>query len=69
MDIVKLEWKEGFEISKRVIKQVVSEKPQNAILIGTQSLKTDNVIIGDTFLYQEQQVTQMFYIRKQLKTS
>lgn len=53
MDIIKLEWNEGLEISKRVIKQVVSEKPQNAILTSTQSLKTDNMIIGDTFLYQK----------------
>lgn len=53
MGIIKLNWNEGYEIDKRVIKQVLSEKPQDATLTCTQFLKTNKIIIGDTFLYQE----------------
>ena len=45
---------EKFEIDKRDIKELVmSEKPPNAILICTGFLKTNKIITGDIFLYQE----------------
>lgn len=52
MSISKLDWNEEYEIDKKVIKQVLSEKAQDAILTCTQFLKTNKIIIRDTFLYQ-----------------